>query len=65
MKNDLMKKVGELLDLAGLDQEVIKSVTEKLADEDVVLEGEEEMQEEERVEEAACPIKHEEPEAEA
>jgi hypothetical protein len=38
MKNDLMKKVGELLDLAGLDQEVIKSVTEKLADEDVVLE---------------------------
>ena len=40
MKNDLMKKVGELLDLAGVDQEVVKSVTEKLADEDVVLEGE-------------------------
>lgn len=65
MKNDLMKKVGELLDLAGVDQEVVKSVTEKLADEDVVLEGEEEMQEEGRVEEAACPIKYEEPEAEA
>ena len=41
-----MTKVGELLDLAGLDKEVIKSVTEKLADEDVVLEGEEEMQDE-------------------
>ena len=64
MKNDLMQKVGELLDLAVLDQEVIKSVTEKLADENVVLEGEEEMQEE-KVEEAACPIKHEEPEKEA
>ena len=60
MKNDLMKKVGELLDLAGLDQEVIKSVTEKLADENVVLEGEEAMREEEKVEESACPIKHEE-----
>ena len=64
MKKDLMTKVGELLDLAGLDKEVIKSVTEKLADEDVVLEGEEKMQEE-KLEEAACPIKHEEPEKEA
>ena len=64
MKKDLMTKVGELLDLAGLDKEVIKSVTEKLADEDVVLEGEEEMQDE-KLEEAACPIKHEEPEKEA
>ena len=60
MKNDLMKKVGELLDLAGLDKEVIKSVTEKLADEDVVLEGEKEMQEEEKVKESPCSVKHEE-----
>ena len=30
-----MKKVGELLDMAGLDKEVVKSVTEKLADEEV------------------------------
>lgn len=64
MKNDLMQKVGELLDLAGLDNDVIKAVTEKLADENVVLEGEEEM-EVEKVEEAACPIEHEEPEKEA
>ena len=30
MANELMQKVGELLDMAGLDKEVIKSVTEKL-----------------------------------
>ena len=65
MRNELMQKVGELLDLAGLDEEVIKSVTEKLADENVVLEGEEEMEDETRAEESACPIKHEEPEVEA
>ena len=35
MANDLMKKVGELLDLAGLDKEVVKSVTEKLIEEKV------------------------------
>ena len=37
MANELMKKVGELLEMAGLDQEVVKSVTEKLADEEIEL----------------------------
>ena len=46
MANELMQKVGELLELAGVDQETIKSVTEKL--------------EVEKVEESACPIKYEE-----
>ena len=45
MANDLMKKVGELLDLAGLDQEVIKSVTEKLIDEKVQFTSEDETEE--------------------
>ena len=59
-----MTKVGELLDLAGLDDEVIKSVTEKLADEDVVLEGEKEMQDE-KLEKTAQSPEHEEPGKEA
>lgn len=45
MANDLMKKVGELLDLAGLDKEVIKSVTEKLIDEKVQFTSEDETEE--------------------
>ena len=45
MANDVMKKVDELLKLAGLDETVVKSITEKLAVEEV--------------EEAACPIKKE------
>ena len=57
MASELMQKVGELLELAGVDNEVIKSVTEKLTDENVVLEGEEEVQEE-KLEEAACEVKH-------
>ena len=45
MANDLMKKVGELLDLAGLDKEVVKSVTEKLIEEKVQFTSEDEAQE--------------------
>ena len=62
MANELMQKVGELLGMAGVDEEIIKSVTEKLADEkDEIQEGET-MKKEEKVEvqEAAEPIKHEE-----
>ena len=40
MANELMQKVGELLGIAGVDEEIIKSVTEKLSDENVVLEEE-------------------------
>ena len=39
MANELMQKVGELLELAGLDQEVIKSVTEKLEVENLIAEA--------------------------
>ena len=35
MRNDSMKKVGELLEMAGIDKEIVKSITEKLADETV------------------------------
>ena len=52
MANELMQKVGELLGKAGLDEEVIKSITEKLADE--------EAPQEEQVEVAEAEIKHEE-----
>ena len=45
MANDLMKKVGELLDLAGLDKEVVKSVTEKLIEEKVQFTSEDETEE--------------------
>ena len=37
MKNDLMKKVGELLDMAGVDENTVKAVTEKLADEIIAI----------------------------
>ena len=37
MTNDLMKKVGELLELGGLSEETVKAVTEKLAAEKVEL----------------------------
>ena len=70
MANDVMKKVDELLKLAGLDEEVVKSITEKLADEKVKLElGKEDEKKEDEVEdtedkkdkvdEAACEVKKE------
>ena len=39
MANDTMKKVQELLEMAGLDKDVIKSVTEKLEDDEVAVDA--------------------------
>ena len=59
MASELMQKVGELLGMAGVDEEIIKSVTEKLADEkDEIQEGET-MKKEEKVEvQEAADVKH-------
>ena len=37
MAKNFMTKVGELLDKAGLDEEIVKSITEKLVNEQIEI----------------------------